>query len=62
MDVPQVNRDLDRAAIDLFASCPDKDWSLAYCFGFVRMERRKIAEALITDHHFSQAGFVRFPV
>ena len=37
---------------------PDKDWSLTDCISFVVMEQRGITEALTSDHHFQQAGFV----
>jgi hypothetical protein len=37
---------------------PDKDWSLTDCISFVVMEERGITEALTSDHHFQQAGFV----
>ena len=42
---------------DLFAARPDKAWSLTDCISFVVMEDLAIADALTTDHHFSQAGF-----
>jgi predicted nucleic acid-binding protein len=43
--------------IKLFASRPDKDWSLTDCISFVVMQREGISEALTGDHHFEQAGF-----
>ena len=48
----------DTAAMDLLRSRPDKDWSLADCASFVVMHSRGISQALTTDHHFAQAGFV----
>jgi len=36
-----------------------KEWSLVDCASFVAMQQRGIFEALTTDHHFEQAGFVR---
>ena len=42
----------------LFASRPDKEWSLTDCISFVVMQREGIAEALSGDHHFEQAGFI----
>src|SRR5262245_7461497 len=41
----------------LFASRPDKDWSLVDCISFVVMKQRRLTDALTTDHHFEQAGF-----
>jgi predicted nucleic acid-binding protein len=38
---------------------PDKDWSLMDCISFVVMEECGLAEALISDHHFQQAGFTK---
>lgn len=37
----------------------DKEWSLTDCISIIVMEDRNISEALTTDHHFEQAGFVR---
>jgi predicted nucleic acid-binding protein len=34
-------------------------WSLVDCASFVVMRQQGIVEALTTDHHFEQAGFVR---
>ena len=44
--------------VDLYASRPDKEWSLTDCVSFVIMGREAIREALTGDHHFEQAGFV----
>jgi hypothetical protein len=43
--------------LDLFASRPDKGWSLTDCISFTVMADRGVAEALTADHHFEQAGF-----
>jgi predicted nucleic acid-binding protein len=42
----------------LYASRPDKEWSLTDCISFIIMQREKITGALTGDHHFEQAGFV----
>jgi predicted nucleic acid-binding protein len=42
----------------LYASRPDKDWSLTDCISFVVMKEHSLTEALTGDHHFEQAGFV----
>jgi hypothetical protein len=47
---------LSDAAMELYRSRTDKNWSLTDCLSFVVMERLGIAEALTTDHHFEQAG------
>jgi predicted nucleic acid-binding protein len=50
---------LDRAAWSLWRSRPDKSWSLVDCASFVVMQQRGLREAITTDRHFEQAGFVR---
>lgn len=39
----------------------DKHWSLVDAASFVLMRRAGTIEALATDKHFAQAGFVRVP-
>ena len=43
--------------LDLFASRPDKHWSLTDCISFAVMKERGLTDALIADHNFEQAGF-----
>lgn len=43
---------------DEFAKYEDKEWSLTDCVSFIEMRTRGITEALTSDHHFQQAGFV----
>ena len=45
-------------AFDLFVSRPDKEWGMTDCISFVVMKEHGIREALKTDIHFKQAGFV----
>jgi predicted nucleic acid-binding protein len=45
--------------MSLLQSRLDKDWSLCDAVSFVLMQQRGVTEALTTDHHFEQAGFVR---
>jgi uncharacterized protein len=45
-------------ALELFAARIDKEWGLIDCFSFLIMNERGISEALTTDEHFSQAGFI----
>jgi len=49
---------LFQQGFQLLANRLDKDWSLTDCISFVIMQERGIAEALTSDHHFEQAGFV----
>jgi predicted nucleic acid-binding protein len=45
-------------AFELFASRQDKAWSLIDCVSFAVMREYEVQEALTSDHHFEQAGFV----
>lgn len=49
--------DLFTRALDLYASRPDKDWSLTDCISFVVMNDQGLERALTADLHFVQAGF-----
>lgn len=59
IEVIHVDSLLDEQAWQLLKSHQDKAWSLVDCTSFVLMRQRGILEALTTDHHFEQAGFVR---
>ncbi len=58
-EIIDVDRDLRQAALDLLLQRPDKEWSLCDAVSFLLMESTGLTEALTTDHHFEQAGFVR---
>ena len=58
VEIIYVDPILDELAWQLLAARQDKVWSLADCVSFVVMQQRGITEALTTDHHFEQAGFV----
>ncbi len=55
--VPANQGSMDRG-LSLYASRPDKDWSLTDCISFVVMQEQSITDALTADRHFEQAGFV----
>ena len=59
VDIVHVGEYLDEKAWELLSNRADKNWSLADCSSFVIMQESEILEALTTDHHFEQAGFVR---
>jgi uncharacterized protein len=43
---------------ELFASRPDKEWSLTDCISFEAMRALGLQAAITGDHHFEQAGFM----
>ncbi len=59
VDIVHIDEDLDAKSWELLKNRADKNWSLVDCSSFVVMQENKIVEALTTDHHFEQAGFVR---
>jgi hypothetical protein len=54
--MPSSN-ELFAAGVELYATRPDKEWSLTDCISFVVMEREGLTDALTGDRHFEQAGF-----
>ena len=54
-----VTATIHRAALWLLEHRPDKRYSLCDAVSFVIMRERGIVDALTTDHHFEQEGFVR---
>ena len=59
VEVVFVTEQTYEAGWQLYASRPDKEWGVVACLSFVVMGRLKIRDALATDKHFQQAGFVR---
>jgi uncharacterized protein len=59
VEVIHIDASLDTQAWELLSSREDKDWSLVDCSSFVLMQQQGITEALTTDRHFEQAGFIR---
>lgn len=60
-EIVHVDETTDDEAWRLLEGRQDKDWSLVDASSFVVMRRYGMGEALTTDHHFEQAGFVRVP-
>ena len=54
-----IDISIDIAAWDLLKTREDKSWSLVDSTSFIVMEQFDIQEALTTDHHFEQAGYIR---
>jgi uncharacterized protein len=59
VEIVHIDPILDGKAWQLLRSRQDKAWSLVDCASFVLMKERSLLEALTTDHHYEQAGFVR---
>lgn len=57
--ITHLDRTMDKMGWKLLTERQDKTWSLVDCTSFVIMQQHKILEALTTDHHFEQAGFIR---
>ncbi|HWD20210.1 MAG TPA: PIN domain-containing protein [Verrucomicrobiae bacterium] len=53
-----LTEELARAGWALFCARLDKQWSWTDCISFVTMREFHIRQALTTDEHFEQAGFV----
>lgn len=56
-----VDSALDAESWKLLEQRQDKDWSLVDTASFVIMRQFGMKEAFTSDHHFSQAGFLRVP-
>lgn len=59
VETVHIDAELDRRAWQLLVSRPDKAWSLTDCASFVVMQILGLNQALTSDRHFEQAGFVR---
>lgn len=54
-----VDEQVHREAMQLLSDRQDKTYSLCDAVSFVLMRQRGMTEALTTDRHFEQEGFVR---
>ena len=59
LDYVWIDDSTHREAVDLLIRRPDKSYSLCDAVSFILMRRFSITDALTTDHHFSQEGFLR---
>ena len=59
VDVVWVDESLHRRALGLLAERPDKTYSVCDAVSFLLMRDRAVTDALTTDRHFEQEGFVR---
>ena len=59
INVIYIDAAIETAAWSLLKSRADKTWSLVDATSFIIMQQLGVQEALTTDHHFEQAGFIR---
>jgi predicted nucleic acid-binding protein len=59
VEVVWVDEPLYRQALHLLEAQADKRYSLCDAVSFVLMAQRRMRDALTTDHHFEQGGYVR---
>lgn len=59
VEILQVEEQDYRDALDLLRTRLDKSWSLCDAVSFELMRKLGLTDALTTDHHFEQAGFIR---
>lgn len=59
VEIIHIDELTDTAAWELCKSRRDKAWSLVDCTSFIVMQKLGIQQALTTDQHFEQAGFIR---
>jgi predicted nucleic acid-binding protein len=59
IEVVWVDPDLHASAVSLLQNRLDKGYSLCDAVSFILMRERGIADALTTDKHFEQEGFIR---
>ena len=58
VEIVPVSESLYQRGFQLYSGRPDKDWGLTDCISFVVMTDQGLTEALTTDVHFQQAGFL----
>jgi len=55
--IPQSQRTFSRS-LAFYEARPDKGYSLTDCGSMLLMRERRLSEALTTDRHFEQEGFI----
>lgn len=59
IELVSISSDLLENGWKLYAERTDKTWGIVDCISFIVMKEFGINEALTTDRHFEQAGFVK---
>jgi uncharacterized protein len=62
VEVVYIDQSIDNEAWALLEARLDKEWSLVDASSFIVMKRFGLSQALTTDHHFTQAGYIRVPI
>ncbi len=62
LQVVHVDEAMWQEAWAMLEQMSDKTWSLVDAASFVVMRHLGITEAFTSDHHFTQAGFIRVPL
>ena len=58
VEIVPLTEELCKAGWVMFQQRLDKEWSWVDCISFVVMHDRGLRQALTTDEHFEQAGFI----
>jgi hypothetical protein len=58
VEIVPLTEELYARGFELYQNRSDKEWGITDCISFVIMRERGLNEALTTDEHFEQAGFV----
>jgi predicted nucleic acid-binding protein len=53
-----LTEELYQSALNLYSSRMDKEWGMIDCVSFIVMKQVYVTEALTSDRHFEQAGFI----
>lgn len=58
IEIVPLTESLAKQGWDLFCQREDKSWSWTDCISFLVMQERDLEQALTSDSHFEQAGFI----
>lgn len=59
LTIVPVSEDLLASGWMLYRQRSDKSWGLTDCISFAVMQDRHLTQAFTSDHHFTQAGFIK---
>jgi len=58
VEIVPLSEELYKRGWLLYRERMDKEWSLTDCISYIVMQERSLTDALTTDKHFRQAGFI----